>query len=101
MTSGPTTKAAPNGSFIETGHDQSRVDALGAVMTGLQNVWHAGVSAWHQRMGDLVSLAAAPVITPSADFPGGPPTPRQRGGVWLRGFGENAGYDPHSQATRT
>ena len=84
--------------LYEAGHDQSRVDALGVVMTGLQNVWHAGVSAWHQRMGDLVSLAAAPVITPSADFPGGPPTPRQRGGVWLRGFGENAGYDPHSPA---
>ena len=84
--------------LYEAGHDQSRVDALGAVMTGLQNVWHAGVNAWHQRMGDLVSVAAAPVITPSADFPGGPPTPRQRGGVWLRGFGENAGYDPHSAA---
>jgi outer membrane autotransporter protein len=49
-------------------------------------------------MGDLASLAAVPQLTPAADFPGAPMMPRMRGGVWLRGFGENADYDPPSAA---
>jgi fibronectin-binding autotransporter adhesin len=79
--------------LYETGLDQARVDSLGAVVTGLQNVWHAGVNAWHQRMGDLVSLASA-----AAETPGAASAPALRGGVWMRGFGEDAGYDPDSSA---
>jgi outer membrane autotransporter protein len=84
--------------LYESGTNWQAIDALGAVMTGLQNIWHAGVSAWHQRMGDLASLAVVPQLTPAADFPGGPTLPRMRGGLWMRGFGENADYDPPSAA---
>jgi outer membrane autotransporter protein len=84
--------------LYEAGTNWQGIDALGAVMTGLQNIWHAGVSAWHQRMSDLVSLAALPQLIPAADFPGAPPTPRLSGGVWMRGFGENADFDPASAA---
>jgi outer membrane autotransporter protein len=84
--------------LYQSGIDRQRIDGLGAVVTGLQNVWHAGVSAWHQRMGDLISQASLPQLTPAADFPGAPPAPRMRGGVWMRGFGESAGYDPSSSA---
>ncbi len=84
--------------LYESGTDWQGIDALGAVMTGLQNVWHAGVSAWHQRMGDLVSLAAVPQLTPAGDSPEAPTMPRMRGGLWMRGFGENADYDPPAAA---
>jgi hypothetical protein len=84
--------------LYETGLDQARVNSLGAVVTGLQNVWHAGVNAWHQRMGDLVSLASAADIVKAADGPGAASAPGLRGGVWMRGFGEDAAYDPHSSA---
>src|SRR4026208_2444835 len=66
--------------LYETGLDQTRVNSLGAVVTGLQNVWHAGVNAWHQRMGDLVLLASAADIVKAADGPGAPRPPRVRGG---------------------
>src|SRR5262245_22396110 len=84
--------------LYESGTNWQGIDALGAVMTGLQNIWHAGVGAWHQRMGDLASLAALPQLTTATDFPGAPPKLRMSGGIWLRGFGENADYDPPDAA---
>jgi outer membrane autotransporter protein len=49
-------------------------------------------------MGDLVSRGALAELTPAADVPGAPPSTRMSGGVWLRGFGENADHDPSSGA---
>jgi hypothetical protein len=91
----PTRTAAPGGGLFGAGIDHQRIDGLGAVFTGLQNVWHAGVAAWHHRMSDLLSLAALPELAPAADYPGASTMPRS---VWLRGFGENAGYDSQSAA---
>jgi outer membrane autotransporter protein len=79
--------------LYQSGRNQKKIDELSVLMTGLQNLWHAGVSAWHQRMGDLVTLAAMPELQPAADFPGAPPLPRMQGGLWLRGYGEQARYD--------
>ena len=79
--------------LYQSGPNQKKIDELPVLMTGLQNLWYAGVSAWHQRMGDLVTLAAMPELQPAADFPGAPPLPRMQGGLWLRGYGEQARYD--------
>ena len=79
--------------LYQSGPNQKKIDELPVLMTGLQNLWYAGVSAWHQRMGDLVTLAAMLELQPAADFPGAPPLPRMQGGLWLRGYGEQARYD--------
>jgi autotransporter-like protein/autochaperone domain-containing protein len=79
--------------LYQSGPNQKKIDELPVLMTGLQNLWHAGVSAWHQRMGDLVTLAAMPELQPAADVPGAPALPRMQGGLWLRGYGEQARYD--------
>jgi outer membrane autotransporter protein len=49
-------------------------------------------------MGDLASLAALRQLGPATDFPGAASMLRMSGGVWLRGFGENAAYDPPDAA---
>jgi outer membrane autotransporter protein len=82
--------------LYQSGADQRKIDQFPVLVTGLQNLWHAGVSAWHQRMGDLVTLASMPGLEPAASLPGAPPAPRMQGGVWLRGFGEQARFNATS-----